>query len=155
MFERCVLTFTTNRNHATSRALRVCIAITGVSAASSFVAAAQPAVQRAFAGIAVSAINIDPVTAYDRVNAIGRKRTSEYLLRLLLREGILGAAVYRAVMGFGEKHHIHMPRRFGTSDEAPLLLLFIDEEERVRRVLPLVREAIGRGLIVLATVAPG
>ena len=49
MFERCVLTFTTNRNFATSRALRVCIAIVGVSAASSLIAAAQPAVQHAFA----------------------------------------------------------------------------------------------------------
>lgn len=91
----------------------------------------------------------------DEGDTFNGKRTSEYLLRLLLREGILGASVYRAVMGFGEKHHIHMPRRFGTSDEAPLLLLFIDEEERVRRVLPLVREAIGRGLIVLTTVALG
>ena len=49
MFERCVLTFTTNRNYATSRALRVCIAIVGVSAASSLIAAAQLAVQHAFA----------------------------------------------------------------------------------------------------------
>jgi len=91
----------------------------------------------------------------DEGDTFGGKRTSEHLLRLLMREGIRGASLYRALMGFGEKHHIHRPSRFGTSDEAPLLLLFIDDEERVRRVLPLVREAIGSGLIVLTTVEIG
>ena len=92
----------------------------------------------------------------DEGDTFGGKRTSEHLLRLLMREGIAGASLYRAVMGFGEKHHIHMPRRFGTSDEAPLLLLFIDAEVRVRQVLPLVREVIGEGgLIVLTRVEKG
>lgn len=85
----------------------------------------------------------------------GSTRTSEYILRMLLREGIVGGSLYRAMMGFGSKRHLHQPHRFGTSDEAPLMLLFIDEEEKVRRVLPMVREVINSGLITLTQVERG
>lgn len=92
----------------------------------------------------------------DEGDRFGGKSTAELLLRLLMREGIAGASLYRAVMGYGEKHHLHMPQRFGTSDEGPLFLLFIDDDERVRRVLQMVREIIGAaGLIVVSHVEKG
>ena len=88
----------------------------------------------------------------DEGDTTGSGSTYEHLLRTLLREGIAGGSLYRALMGFGNKRHLHQPGRFGTSDEAPLMLMFIDEEAKVREVLPMVREVIGRGLITVTRV---
>jgi PII-like signaling protein len=40
----------------------------------------------------------------------------------------------------------------GTADEKPRMILFIDEETRVREVLPHIKEVVREGLIVARTV---
>jgi PII-like signaling protein len=51
-------------------------------------------------------------------------------------------------MGYGQKHHLHHTKGIGTVDEGPIMILFVDDEEKVRGVLPHIKEVIKGGLIV-------
>ena len=72
----------------------------------------------------------------------------EYIIRYLMHHNILGATVFSAAGGFGKKRHFHSPRRMGNVDESPMMLVFIDEEEKVNTVLPHLKEVVKEGLIV-------
>ena len=76
----------------------------------------------------------------------------EYVMQYLMHHQVRGASVFAAMGGYGKKKHIHYPRRFGGSDEGPLMILFIDEEEKVTTVLPHLREVVREGLIVVKKV---
>lgn len=50
------------------------------------------------------------------------------------------------------KRHLHYPREIGASGEGPIMILFIDEEEKIRGLLPHLKEVVAEGLIVLKKV---
>ncbi|MCX6174458.1 MAG: DUF190 domain-containing protein [Ignavibacteriales bacterium] len=72
----------------------------------------------------------------------------EYILQYLLHHKINGATIFTAMGGYGTKHHLHFPRKFGGSDEGPLMIMFIDNEEKVKNILPHLKEIIKEGLII-------
>ncbi len=72
----------------------------------------------------------------------------EHIMHMLMRHHIAGASIFTAFGGYGHEGHLNFPRRLGASDQAPLMILFIDREEKVREVLPHVRQALHDGLIV-------
>ena len=74
--------------------------------------------------------------------------SSEHILRYLLHHKIMGATMFRGHMGFGARRHLNAPRRIAASDANPVVILFIDEEEKVHEVLPHLREVLRDGLIV-------
>jgi len=76
------------------------------------------------------------------------KRLDEYIMRYLMHHGIMGASVFPAVTGYGKKHHLHHTRTIGSADEGPLMILVIDEEEKLRSVLPHLKEVMRDGLVV-------
>ena len=76
----------------------------------------------------------------------------EHILRYLMHHEIGGATVFSALGGYGRKKHLHFPRRFGATDEGPLMILFIEQETKVRAVLPHLKEIVHEGLIVLKNV---
>ena len=78
--------------------------------------------------------------------------TYEYIMRYLLHHNIRGASVFEAVMGYGRKHHLHRPRRLGGSDEESIMIIFIDVDEKIRGVLPHLKEVLQDGLITLQPV---
>jgi PII-like signaling protein len=80
------------------------------------------------------------------------KPMHEYLMRYLMHHGISGASVFEAYEGYGKKHHLHHLRGIGTVDESPLMILFIDDEEKVKAVLPHLKEVVSDGLIFLSKV---
>lgn len=73
----------------------------------------------------------------------------DYLMHYLLHQHIRGATLFSVMMGYGQKHHLHSPKRLGTTDEQPLMIMFIEEEEKVKTVLPHIKEVIKQGLIVM------
>jgi PII-like signaling protein len=81
--------------------------------------------------------------------------THEYIMRYLLHHEIRGASMFEAVMGFGKKHHLHHPRKIGGADEESVMIIFIDEQEKVQSVLPHLKEVIREGLITLTKVELG
>lgn len=76
----------------------------------------------------------------------------EYIMRYLMHHHIMGASVFTAMGGFGVKRHLHYPRKIGAADEGPIMILFIDEEEKINGVLPHLKEVVAEGLIVLKKV---
>jgi PII-like signaling protein len=80
------------------------------------------------------------------------KQMQEYIMRYLMHHGIMGATVFAATMGYGHKHHLHRPKGLGTSDEGPIMIVFIDDEAKVRNVLPHLKEIVREGLIVATKV---
>jgi uncharacterized protein len=84
----------------------------------------------------------------DADHLVGSTLLHEYLLRYLMHNGIGGATVFAGIMGYGSHHHIHEPKRIAASDRVPVMLVFVDESDRIRSILPHIREIMPGGLIV-------
>jgi PII-like signaling protein len=71
------------------------------------------------------------------------------LLQFLRRSGAAGATVSRGVAGYGAHSVIHAASLVDLSPDLPLILDWVDSEERVRRLLPELEELLQGGLITL------
>jgi len=77
---------------------------------------------------------------------------SDYLgheiLALLLQQGVAGATVLRPEAGFGAHHRIHTQEGgIDTDQHMPLRIEFIDTEENIKALLPLLQELVTDGVI--------
>ncbi len=66
--------------------------------------------------------------------------------------GIAGATVLRAIEGFGARSHLHTSRILRLSEDLPLVIEVVDTEENIERVLPLLDDMVGDGLVTLEKV---
>ena len=64
---------------------------------------------------------------------------------------IAGATVFRGLEGYGESAEIH--RHHWTAHDQPIVVTIIDTEENIQRLLPVVEEMMGTGLIAISDVA--
>lgn len=71
------------------------------------------------------------------------------IMDMLVREGASGATVFRALEGFGGKGEVHTTRIADIAWHLPMLILWIDGEEIVDRLLPALKEMVRRGLITV------
>ena len=77
---------------------------------------------------------------------------SDYLSReivsLLLKQGVAGATVLRPEAGFGSHHRMHTQEGgTDTAQHMPLRIEFIDTEQNVTSLLPLLQELVTDGMI--------
>ncbi len=73
----------------------------------------------------------------------------EHILRFLMHHKISGATMIKGAMGFGSHHHLHEPTRIGATDALPIVIVFVDEEQKAVAVLPHLKEIVAEGLIVV------
>jgi PII-like signaling protein len=66
--------------------------------------------------------------------------------------GMAGATVSRGVMGFGKHSVIHKAHFLGLSEDLPEKIEVVDRPEEIRRLLPVLDEMLGGGLIVVEDV---
>jgi PII-like signaling protein len=52
-------------------------------------------------------------------------------------------------MGFGAHMKVHHKRLFGVSDDKPIVITVVDNELKIREILPEIKSMIKEGLIVL------
>jgi len=71
----------------------------------------------------------------------------EAIVRVLEQNGIAGATVLSGIMGYGIHRRIHRKGLLGVSDDKPLTIASIDNEKKLRDVLPSLRPMIREGLI--------
>lgn len=76
----------------------------------------------------------------------------EAIVHLLRERGLAGATVLRGIEGFGAKQHLHSTRILSLSSDLPVLIEVVDQEDRVRAVLPELDAMVGEGLITLERV---
>lgn len=80
------------------------------------------------------------------------KPLSGELVRRLRAEGVAGATVLRAVEGFGANSRVHSAHILRLSEDLPLVVEVVDRADRIDRVLPIVDEMVGDGLVMLVDV---
>ncbi len=85
----------------------------------------------------------------DETDMWREERLYAAIVRILERDGIAGVTVLSGIMGFGIHRRIHHKGLFGVSDEKPIAVVVIDNEEKIRAVLPAIVPMIREGLVTL------
>jgi hypothetical protein len=67
-------------------------------------------------------------------------------------EGLAGATVLRGIEGFGADSRLHTSRILRLSEDLPVVIEIVDTEEQIARVLPLLDEMVGEGMVTLERV---
>lgn len=86
----------------------------------------------------------------DQTDTWQNKPLHEVIVRALEQNGIAGATVLSGIMGYGSHRRIHRKGLLGVSDDKPLTIAAIDNEKKLRDVLPAIRPMIREGLIGLS-----
>ena len=76
----------------------------------------------------------------------------EAIVQLLRERGLAGATVLRGVEGYGRHARLHTTRILRLSEDLPILIEVVDEEDRIRAVLPELDGMVEEGLITLERV---
>ena len=65
----------------------------------------------------------------------GSTSLHQFIMEFLIQHGISGATVVKGQAGFGSSKKVKNPQNIFSFDETPLVITFIDEESKVKRVL--------------------
>ncbi|MFB9362765.1 DUF190 domain-containing protein [Actinoplanes nipponensis] len=63
--------------------------------------------------------------------------------------GLAGATVLRGVEGFGASNRVHTTRLLSLSEDLPVAVIIVDEQDKIREFLPQLDELITEGLVIL------
>jgi PII-like signaling protein len=63
--------------------------------------------------------------------------------------GLAGATVVRGIEGFGAKSHLHTTRILRLSEDLPVVLEFVDIEDRITPFMHVVDELVTEGMVTL------
>ena len=72
----------------------------------------------------------------------------DQILQMLRRENVAGASAFHAVAGFIGRSQVHTASLVEAGGNLPVLIIFVDFEEHVNRVLPKLFELAPHRLIV-------
>ena len=89
---------------------------------------------------------------FDKDKFKDNKPMTDYIMEFLADADILGATAFRGELGFGENQKIKRPGRLFSFDEPPMVITFIDEDEKIRKMLTAFRKKVKSGFIVLTHV---
>ena len=76
----------------------------------------------------------------------------EAIVKRLVMTDIAGATVYKAIAGYGPHKRYHKKKTLTVHDELPILITVMDSEEKISKVIPILDELVGEGIIVLSDV---
>jgi len=85
----------------------------------------------------------------DETDLWGTGSLYEATIRRVRQLGLAGATAQVGMMGFGSHGKVHHKRLFGVSDDKPVVITVVDNEHKIREVLPEIRGMIKEGLVVL------
>lgn len=88
----------------------------------------------------------------DKDEIFGSQPLYEFIIQFLLKQNVAGATAFRGVIGFGEHHQLKRPDSLFSFDEPPMLITFIDEDEKVLNALTALRKHVSNGFIVISKV---
>ena len=74
------------------------------------------------------------------------------IVSFLRERGIAGATVFRGIEGYGANARLHTTRLLRLSEDLPILIEVVDDEARLRAVLPDLDAMVGDGLVTLERV---
>lgn len=65
------------------------------------------------------------------------------------QSGLAGASVLRGIEGFGASQHVHTTRILSLSEDLPIVIVLIDEADRIERFALELDDLITEGLVVI------
>ena len=71
------------------------------------------------------------------------------LVHRLRQLDIAGATAHAGIIGFGHHKRLHHKGLLGIADDRPVTVMAVDAEQKLRAVLPEVRDMVKEGLILL------
>ena len=74
------------------------------------------------------------------------------VLQMLRRENVAGASAFHAVAGFNGRNQVHTSSLVEAGGNLPVVIVFVDLEEHISRVLPKLFELVPHRLIVRESV---
>jgi hypothetical protein len=77
-----------------------------------------------------------------------RKPLHLEVLKYLREENVAGATAFHAVAGFTGRSRVHTTTLVEAGGDLPVVIVFVDADEHVNRVLPKLREMAAHRLIV-------
>ena len=80
------------------------------------------------------------------------KPLHDAIVESLRAHDIAGVTVYRGICGYGAHRRFHKEKRLSLSQDLPIILSVIDEEEKLRAYLPILEQMVDEGLVVLSDV---
>jgi PII-like signaling protein len=63
--------------------------------------------------------------------------------------GLAGASVLRGIEGYGASSRIHTTRLLSLSEDLPVAVIIVDQEDRIRAFLPQLDELVTEGLVII------
>ena len=74
------------------------------------------------------------------------------LVERLRAEGAAGATVTRAIEGFGANSRIHSAHILRLSEDLPIIIEIVDDEENIKKLLPYLDESVTNGIVTMEKV---
>ena len=71
------------------------------------------------------------------------------IVHRLRQLNIAGATAQTGILGFGHHMRMHHKGLFGISDDRPVTILAVDQESKLRAVVPELRTMVREGLILM------
>jgi hypothetical protein len=91
------------------------------------------------------------LTVYvDETDKYEGKPVYEVLMDIFYKQRIAGVSVFRGVAGYGSDGVFHTSKMLELSTDLPVKIEVIDSEEMICRVLPLIDDVVGKGLIEIS-----
>jgi uncharacterized protein len=75
--------------------------------------------------------------------------TYQAIVERLRQLDIAGATASAGLMGFGHHHRMHHKGLFGVTDDRPITIAVVEEEAKLRAILPEIRTMVREGLMLL------
>jgi len=85
---------------------------------------------------------------FDRNDLHGEQSLETFITGFLMKRKVSGATAFKGAFGFGVNQHLKQPGLLFSFDEPPMVISFVDEDEKVRKVLTELRSEYKGGLIV-------
>ena len=73
----------------------------------------------------------------------------EAIVLLARKQGMAGATAIKGFLGFGRHSHIHTAKLLRLSEDLPVVIEVVDNEEKINAFLPHLDEMIKDGLVTL------
>ena len=91
------------------------------------------------------------LTVYvDETDKYGGKPVYEVLMDIFYKQKIAGVSVFRGVAGYGSDGIFHTSKMLELSTSLPVKIEAVDSEDMITRVLPLINDVVGKGLIEIS-----
>lgn len=76
----------------------------------------------------------------------------EAIMREARRLNLAGATIIRGISGYGASSRIHTAKYLRLSEDLPVLVEIVDEEEKIAKLIPFLDENVTEGLVTIETV---